>query len=140
MFAQNFSSPFRILEKRRGLDLLLELVKSSTFLINERSKVHKRENGESAANACHRSKPGCRKLLRLALSNQSLTVAASEFFNATSRVDKLLFTSEKGMASGAYTDFDVATSRPGAVDGATSASDRRLYVIRMNICLHVVKK
>jgi hypothetical protein len=108
-------------------------VESSTLLIDERSKVHKRQNGESAFNACHRSKAGCKKLLRLALSDQSLTVAASEFFDTTSRVDKLLFTSEKGMASGAYTDFDIATSRPGAVDSATSASDRRLYVIRMDI-------
>ena len=114
-------------------------MKSSTFLIDERSKVHKRRNGESASSACHRSKLGGKKLLRLALSDQSLTVAASKFFDATSCVDKLLFTSEKGMASGAYTDFDIATSRPGAVNSATGASDRRFNVIRMDISLHVFK-
>ena len=90
--------------------------------------------------ACHRFKSRSKNLLGLALSDQSLTVAASEFFDATSRVDKLLFTSEKGMASGAYTDFDIATSRPGAVNSATGASDRRFNVIRMDISLHVFKK
>jgi hypothetical protein len=44
------------------------------------------------------------------------------------------------MAGGAYTDLDIATSRPGAVDSATSASDRRLYVVWMDISLHVFKK
>ena len=80
------------------------------------------------------------KLLRLALAHQSLTVAASKFFDTTGRVDELLFTSEKGMAGGAYTDLDIATSRPGAVDSATSASDRRLYVVWMDTSLHVFKK
>ena len=84
--------------------------------------------------------PESKNLLRLALGNQSLTVAPSEFFDAAGCVDELLFTSEKGMACGAYTDLDIATSRPGAVDSATSASDRRLYVIRMDISLHVFKK
>jgi len=44
------------------------------------------------------------------------------------------------MAGGAYTYLDIATSRPGAVDSATSASDRRLNVIRVDISLHVIKK
>jgi len=44
------------------------------------------------------------------------------------------------MAGSAYTDFDIATSRPGPVDSATSASDRRLYVIRMDIGFHDFKK
>jgi hypothetical protein len=44
------------------------------------------------------------------------------------------------MASGTYTDLYIATGRPGAVNSATSASDRRLYVIRMDISLHVSKK
>ena len=48
-------------------------------------------------------------LLRLALGDQSLTVAASEFFDAAGSVDELLFASEKRMASGAYTDLDIAT-------------------------------
>jgi hypothetical protein len=79
-------------------------------------------------------------LLRLALAGQSLTVAPSEFFDAASGIDELLFTSEKGMAGGAYTDLDIATSRPGAVDSATSASNRRFYVVRMDFSLHILKK
>lgn len=44
------------------------------------------------------------------------------------------------MARSAYTDLNIATSRPGAVDSATSASDGRLYVIWMDISLHVFEK
>lgn len=44
------------------------------------------------------------------------------------------------MAGGAYTYLEIATSRAGAVDRATSASDRRLNVIRMDISLHVIKE
>ena len=90
--------------------------------------------------ACHRFKARSKNLLGLALSNQSPTVSASEFLDSPRRVDELLLTSEKRMAGGAYTNLDIATSRPGAVDSATSASDRRLYIIRMDICLHVIEK
>src|ERR1700722_10406591 len=102
-------------------------------------KSIKRQNGESAIRAYHRSKTRYNNLLRLALVRQSLTVAPSEFFDAASGIDELLFTSEKGMAGGAYTDLDIATSRPGAVDSTTGASDRCLYVIRMDVSLHVFK-
>jgi hypothetical protein len=44
------------------------------------------------------------------------------------------------MASGAYTDLHIATSRPGAIDSTTSAGHRRLYIIWMDISLHVFKK
>lgn len=44
------------------------------------------------------------------------------------------------MAGGAYTNFDITTSRPGAVDSAACTNDRRLYVLRMDISLHVLKK
>ena len=120
--------------------MLFELVESSTLLIDERSKVHKRQNGESAFNACHRSKAGCKKLLRLALSDQSLTVAASEFFDTTSRVDKLLLSGEKGMASGTDTDFDIPASRSSVIHRATSANDRGLLIIGMNVCLHIERR
>jgi hypothetical protein len=90
--------------------------------------------------AYHRSKPRFSNLLRLALSDQSLTVAASEFLDPAGSIDEFLFTGEKRMASGAYTDLDIATGRPCAVNSATGASDRRLYVIRMDISLHVSKK
>jgi hypothetical protein len=43
------------------------------------------------------------------------------------------------MAGGAYTDLDIATSRPGPVDSPTGASDRCLYVIRMDVSLHIFK-
>jgi hypothetical protein len=93
-----------------------------------------------AASACHRSKLGGKKLLRLALSDQSLTVTPGELFDAPGCVDELLFTSEKGMAGGAYTNLHIATSRSGTVDRATSTSNGRLYVIWMDISLHVIKK
>jgi hypothetical protein len=89
--------------------------------------------------ACHRFKARSKNLLGLALSDQSPTVPASEFLDTARRVDELLLTSEKRMAGGAYTNLDIATSRPGAVNSATGASDRRFNVIRMDISLHVFK-
>ena len=97
------------------------------------------QNGESAVNACHRSKAGCKKLLRLALSDQSLTVAASEFFDATSRVDKLLFAREKRMASGADTDSNVATGGAGMIHGAARANHVGLEIFRMDVRFHLGK-
>jgi hypothetical protein len=89
--------------------------------------------------ACHRFKARFKNLLGLALSDQSPTVPASEFLYTARGVDELLLTSEKRMAGGAYTNLDIATSRPSAVNSATGASDRRFNVIRMDISLHVFK-
>ena len=66
----------------------------------------------------HRFRSDCEKLLRFALTHQRLTVSASEFFDAASRVDELLFTSKKGMAGGTNTNFDIAASRPSAINSA----------------------
>ena len=44
------------------------------------------------------------------------------------------------MARGANSDLDIPTGGSGVVNGATSASDRRLHVIGMYISLHVFKK
>jgi long-chain acyl-CoA synthetase len=41
------------------------------------------------------------------------------------------------MAGSANADLDIAAGRSGSVDCTTSANDRRLDVIRMDICLHV---
>jgi hypothetical protein len=88
----------------------------------------------------HRFRSEREKLLRVALTYQGLTISASEFFDAASRVDEFLFTGEKGMAGGTDTNFDIAASRPSAIDSATCADDRGLRVVRMDISLHVCKK
>jgi hypothetical protein len=88
----------------------------------------------------HRFRSEREKLLRLALTHQGLTISASEFFDAAGRVNELLFTSKKGMAGGTNTNFDIAASRPSAINSATCADDRGLSVVRMDISLHVCKK
>jgi hypothetical protein len=44
------------------------------------------------------------------------------------------------MASGTDTDFDIPPSRSGVIDRATSAYDRGLLIIGMNVCLHVERR
>lgn len=44
------------------------------------------------------------------------------------------------MARGTNADLDIATSRPSAIDGATSTDDSRLEVFRVDVSLHVYKK
>jgi hypothetical protein len=44
------------------------------------------------------------------------------------------------MASGTNTDLNVASGRPCTIRGATSANDRGLRVIRVNLSLHGSKK
>ena len=83
---------------------------------------------------------GSRNLLRLALAHQRLTIPASEFFDAAGGVDELLLAGKKRMAGRANADFDIATSRPSVVDGATCTDDSRLEVFRMDVSLHVYKK
>jgi hypothetical protein len=63
-------------------------------------------------------------------------VAAREFFNAASRIDKLLFTGEKRMASGADADSNVRTCRAGMVDRTARTDDVAFLIIRMNARFH----
>jgi long-chain acyl-CoA synthetase len=44
------------------------------------------------------------------------------------------------MAGGTNADLDIATSRPSAIDGATSTDDSRLEVFRVDVSLHVYKR
>ena len=44
------------------------------------------------------------------------------------------------MAGSTNTNLDVASSRPGMIDSPARASNRGLYVFRVDICLHVCKK
>ena len=76
-------------------------------------------------------------LLVLAFGEQGLTVPARKFFDASGRVDELLLSGKKGMASGANTDFDIPASRSGVIHRATGANDRGLLIVGMNVCLHV---
>jgi len=79
-------------------------------------------------------------LLILAFGEQGLTVPTREFLDSSSRVDKLLLSGEKGMASGTDTDFDIPASRSSVIHRATSANDRGLLIIGMNVCLHVERR
>jgi hypothetical protein len=44
------------------------------------------------------------------------------------------------MASGTDTDFDIPASRSRMIHRATSANDRGLLIIGMNVCLHVERR
>ena len=63
-------------------------------------------------------------------------VTAREFFDAASRIDKLLFAGEKRMARSANADSNVRTRRTGVVNRAARADDIAFLVIRMNARFH----
>ena len=67
-------------------------------------------------------------------------VTARELLDTAGGVDELLLASEEGMAGRADANLDVALGGAGVVNGPTSAGDRGLLVIGMNICFHGSEK
>ena len=63
-------------------------------------------------------------------------VPTGELLYAARGIDEFLLAGEKRMTSGANTDFNVATGRPGMVDGAARANDVGLSVFRMDVRFH----
>ena len=69
----------------------------------------------------------------------SAAVALGEFFNATGRIHKFLFASEKRMTSSADTDSNVANGRAGVIHRAARANDVGLVIFWVNACFHLRK-
>ena len=63
-------------------------------------------------------------------------VPAREFLDPTRGIDKLLFASEKRMASGADADFDVLLSGTSVVDRTARAGNFGLVILRMDVRFH----
>jgi hypothetical protein len=77
------------------------------------------------------------RLFLFLFGEHCLTVAASEFLDSPSGIDKFLFTGEKWVASCANSDFDIPASRSCAIRRAACTNDRSLGMLGMNVCLHV---
>jgi len=67
-------------------------------------------------------------------------IATGEFFDAAGSVDELLFASEKRVASGADTNFDIPASRAGVIDRAAGAANLGLEILGMNVRFHGEKE
>ena len=63
-------------------------------------------------------------------------VTARKFFDATGRVDELLFAGEKRMTRRANADLHVAPRRTRVINRAARADDVGLVVLRMNVRFH----
>jgi hypothetical protein len=66
-------------------------------------------------------------------------VAARKFLDPSRRIDELLLTREKRVASGADADFNITPGRAGVIHRAARANDIGLHVFRMNVRFHVRK-
>ena len=88
----------------------------------------------------HRSWSNYKNLLRLALTHQRLTIAASEFLDAAGGIDEFLLTSKIGMTGSTNANLNIAASRPSAIDSSARAGNRGLRIVRMDISLHDLKK
>ena len=80
------------------------------------------------------------KLQLFAAHRRAGGVTARELLNTACRIYKLLFPSEKGVASGANADFQIPAGGTGLVDGAASAGNACSFVAGMNIGFHNGKK
>ena len=67
-------------------------------------------------------------------------VAARELLNTTGRVDELLFSGEKRMASGADADSNIRARRTGVIGRTARADDIGFLIIRMDTRLHGNKR
>lgn len=75
-------------------------------------------------------------LLRAALGetwSASRAVTTLEFIDASGGIDEFLFASEKGVAGGANTDFDVVVRRARTIRRTASTHDDGFDVIGMNV-------
>lgn len=72
-------------------------------------------------------------------SGLGAAVATRKFFHAARRVDELLLTGEKRVASGADADFNVTAGRAGVIHRTAGTHDIGLNVFRMNVRFHVRK-
>ena len=68
----------------------------------------------------------------------SLFVAAVEFVNTTSGINKFLFAGEKRVAFGADTDFVIGTGGFDVPNRTAGASDDGIAVFRMDLFFHVL--
>ena len=64
------------------------------------------------------------------------TVAAFEFIDAPSGIDKFLLAGEERVAGGADADLDVFAGGPGAIGCPACTKDHGLAVVGMDIRLH----
>src|SRR5438094_7822416 len=67
------------------------------------------------------------------------TVAASEFLDAASRIDELLFAGKKGMTSGTDTDPNIAMCRASVIHRAARTDHICFVILWMNLCFHLRK-
>jgi hypothetical protein len=66
-------------------------------------------------------------------------VAAGKFLDAPSRIHELLFPGEKGMASGANTDLNIAARGAGVIHCTAGAHNIGFVILWMNTGLHLWK-
>lgn len=81
-----------------------------------------------------------RELELLATNRWRRRVTAGELLNSASRIYKLLFPREEGMACSANTDFQVPARGTGVVYVTASTGDGCLFVAGMNVGFHVKKR
>src|SRR5207302_4445503 len=128
------------IEQARIRNLTLELFEAFAFEFDKGIQVH-----QGVVAAVSAAEPGAwhKRLYNelsflLGAGSFRAAVTAGKFLDAARRIDKLLFTGEKGMTRGTNADLNIATRGAGGVHRGACAHHISRVIFWVNTCFQLI--